>query len=761
MSLMARKSGHLSDIMSCPGEQRVNHQCHFVRSSTAKSPCARRSCLCSAPAPYDVETLSALPTTLSYRAARRPHTTPSCRGSSRRQECVDAPALMSATEVRHVSFATQFSSSPVQPGPPKRHRRSLIMPTAAILAADAMFGQKCDNGTVDISEFCDILPSLAANFAKSRRSSKIAGKQECQQLEGLPPHTTSASSETCRRNSKKRRTLRTPRVERFQKLEARATIKVAQKRHAEEQVIRKKQFQEMRASDVDVLTHTFTRLDNGSGQLSPENAVICLRALSLSGDNDEERDDVFEIITELALEQAPSSATIVGGRIHITATLTLYDFAVLVPKVRYRLSEIRITRMLKRLWSPDADKNGLLTPAQCGDLARSMGIDKRIFWAVAADMGEETIFNFEALQVILTKSREKANQVIREREQQIIDGAAVTKSVIQELQYDIITLHSIFIKYDDRGRGPRRHIEIIMMMMEFGLTFHQGLLDAVEEEGYNQIHLKTFLQIVCSVRQFMREVSKDDELKIFARYDWDRSGNLSVNEVSELLADVGLAPRNRLEQEELAFMIVSVDKDGSGCISFEEFQILCQRVSEKLKRMRYKAEVDVAVDLGFTESHLRDFRFAFDSLDTQGIGKVNPDKVHAAYSALCSPISRDTVDMALQKVVQTTEGGIDFVEFIGFMKHMRNTIHGTTLSTKQLASEVQHLDVGILRRVALQCFHLSESYATALTRDELLVLFCDYTQTSPNTDLHEKFGISTESELYTFARTHDALVNSG
>merc|ERR1719409_981530 len=95
---------------------------------------------------------------------------------------------------------------------------------------------------------------------------------------------------------------------------------------------------------------------------------------------------------------------------------------------------------------------------------------------------------------------------------------------------------------------------------------------------------------------------KEELLYTFERYDRDGSGELSIAELSGLLCTLGLVPHTRREQEELAHLIHVVDSDGSGLIDFGEFQVLCQRIKEKMNRLRYNQEIEETKKMGFSTS---------------------------------------------------------------------------------------------------------------------------------------------------------------
>merc|ERR1712176_222480 len=125
-----------------------------------------------------------------------------------------------------------------------------------------------------------------------------------------------------------------------------------------------------------------------------------------------------------------------------------------------------------------------------------------------------------------------------------------------------------------------------------------------------------FLLLLSAIRTYRQEKKRETTAAHFDKYDRDRNGKLSIEELSSLLCDVGCVPHSRKEQEELAQLIHLVDLDGNGFIDFSEFQVLSQRIEEKLKSMRYEEEIEHAMSIGFTETQLNELRWIFDSLDS-------------------------------------------------------------------------------------------------------------------------------------------------
>ncbi|KAJ4788662.1 Calcium-binding EF-hand family protein [Rhynchospora pubera] len=106
-----------------------------------------------------------------------------------------------------------------------------------------------------------------------------------------------------------------------------------------------------------------------------------------------------------------------------------------------------------------------------------------------------------------------------------------------------------------RALGSEAHPDEVQNMMNEMDTDHDGFVDFDEFVAF---HLNTHDQ-----------ASDEAELKeAFAMYDLDKNGVISAKELHQVLRRLG----ERCSVGDCAKMIRSVDVDGDGCVSFEEFK---------------------------------------------------------------------------------------------------------------------------------------------------------------------------------------------
>lgn len=542
---------------------------------------------------------------------------------------------------------------------------------------------------------------------------------------------------------------------RFKRIEAKR--KKAQK---------KRNFSQLPMKEQQALIEAFARFDiDNSGYLDHSEVIACLREFGLCGTTPAEKREILRICCEATVsheDDAPKQTTPATTAI---VAIDLLDLALtVVPRVRNALVELRGDELLKEFFKYDVDGSGKLSKAEMKELARGMGLDPRNLDATLVGASSDDEVDFETFQAMIVRGREQLQRVCRDREREVQKLAGLSEADFQDVREDLVGLHDVFLRYDKDRSGSLNKSELTFMLHECGLAPKNAQekidIDKIIEESAkdrnNELSFHEFLNIFRAVRTYRQERRRTILVERFHKYDRDGSNNLSSSEISLLLSDLGLVPANRKEQEQLAHLISSVDTDGSGSIDFNEFAELSQKIDEKLKSFRYEEEVECAMCLGFTEKQMRDYRWVFDSLDVDGSQKLDAAEVKNGLNIMNRKIASEVFDSIFAKLDSDGSGELDFLEFVSFMKMLRDGDGAafTSDDVQKLATKAKNLDTRVLRRV-LEYFRLAKHYINSLSHDDLVGLFCEFFKVQPNTNLHDALDVRTVADLYEAAQKRD------
>mmetsp|Transcript_120478 Transcript_120478/g.190947 ORF Transcript_120478/g.190947 Transcript_120478/m.190947 type:complete len:883 (+) Transcript_120478:87-2735(+) len=556
---------------------------------------------------------------------------------------------------------------------------------------------------------------------------------------------------------------------RFQRLESKRMEKAKLLKIRKRETQKKQAFSEMPESERQALIEAFARFDiDMSGYLDHGEVIACLREFGLCGTTPAEKREILRICCQATTSDedgSPREQATSPGKVAID----LFDLALtVVPLVRHALVELRGDELFKEFFKYDIDGSGTLSKAEMKELARGMGLDPRSLDLSLALTGSDDEVDFETFQDMIVLGREQLQRVCRDREREVQKIAGLSEAEFQDVREDLVGLHDVFLRYDKDRSGSLNKNELTFMLLECGLAPKNAqekaeidkIIEECDRDKNKELSFMEFLNIFRAVRSFRQDTRRAELVERFQKYDRDGSGNLSSNEISLLLSDLGLVPLNRKEQEQLANLISSVDIDGSGFIDFAEFAELSQRIDEKLKSFRYEEEVECAMCLGFSEKQMRDFRWVFDSLDTDGSQKLDAAEVKNGLSIMSKKIGNETFDTIFAKLDADGSGELDFLEFVHFMKMLRDG-DGPAFSSddvQKLTTKAKNLDTRVLRRV-LEYFRLAKHYIHSLSHEHLVGLFCEFFKVQPNTNLHDALDVRTIADLYEAAQKRDQAMH--
>eukprot|EP00927_Polykrikos_kofoidii_P025612 TRINITY_DN22982_c0_g1_i1.p1 TRINITY_DN22982_c0_g1~~TRINITY_DN22982_c0_g1_i1.p1 ORF type:complete len:868 (-),score=182.50 TRINITY_DN22982_c0_g1_i1:165-2768(-) len=579
----------------------------------------------------------------------------------------------------------------------------------------------------------------------------------------------------------RRTPFRNPLKERMKRLEDTTKKKLTLAKQMQEQDLQRRQLDTLPEAEALQMKEVFDRFDlNNSERLEGSEIVQALRELGLQGTTTAEKRDITKLWQEAAKEAAEDARkggskrpVIVSHQRDETFSIDFLTFALkVVPCVRQAMTQFRATETMRHFHSCDKDRKGKIPMASCLEVSRTMGMDQRI-------MEQEFLSRFsstdsctlEEFQGMVIRCREQLLRIVNKRERDLQDQMNIDEKTFQECRQDIVNLYDIFVRHaEEDGNLPRDRV--MPVLREFGLqpkSFEErealhSIFKPVEDEeeddlGCDTFSFMDFLELAQALRSYHMEKNAPEQLAMFERYDRDRSGQLSVPEISHLLVDVGCAPLRRKEQEELAQLIQIVDADGNGSIDFQEFQVLSQRIDEKLRSMRYGEEIEHAMTLGFTESQLRDLRWVFDSLDADGSEKLSAVEVRIGLGQMDMKVSQHSFESAFTMLDTDKNGELDFLEFLDFMQLMRDGEGLFSEDSQKLASRPKYLEASLLRRI-LENFRLTKSYLNSLSKDELVDTFCHLFELDPACNMCVELNITSVGELFKVARKRGALVKA-
>jgi len=369
---------------------------------------------------------------------------------------------------------------------------------------------------------------------------------------------------------------------------------------------------------------------------------------------------------------------------------------------------------------------------------------------------------FEEFRDAIVRSAETSERLQRDRERALGERTGLDDRTFRKFRMDLIWLYAIFSQYDTDGSGKLDQVEVMRALKEFGVKpkrFEdrmrmQTVIRQADLDRDGKHDFREFLGIVDLVREDDLNAKTEFHKLMFRKYDKNGDGSLSVREISLLLDSMNLTPRNRNEQEELATLINTADEDGSDRIEFNEFQVFCQRVEERLNRLRFEDELQQALAMEFTAAELRDMRWVFDSLDKDMSGNLDAAELCECFSLMGQNVKRDEFSVFFKDLDTDGDGELDFKEFLEFMRIMRDK-ESLFDDTKPFKKRPRQLDTHVLRRV-LENLRMAKSYITVLNHEELVEIFCSYFNISPTSSLQEKLGVHSTQDLYELSARWDS-----
>eukprot|EP00927_Polykrikos_kofoidii_P018998 TRINITY_DN18850_c0_g1_i1.p1 TRINITY_DN18850_c0_g1~~TRINITY_DN18850_c0_g1_i1.p1 ORF type:complete len:1126 (+),score=147.15 TRINITY_DN18850_c0_g1_i1:417-3380(+) len=362
--------------------------------------------------------------------------------------------------------------------------------------------------------------------------------------------------------------------------------------------------------------------------------------------------------------QQPREETPVAACAETTSKMNLWEFAMQVlPEARRAIAD-RFAEALRQLL---ADRNVVnpataeRTPKEWSVLAWRLGIDQHSFVRAAlgmskisvskrwcgsppslsmltaqalsnrADASSSHVRRKMSLQVaafIAARCKEGVERHRRAQEREVWKAEGLSNSMFFCMRDLLVALRDRFQLYYDPQTGKICSQAALSIMKEFGFIpteccrisrMHSiawprdDSWATTRAEGH--FSFASFLQFCNRCREYMKQSNAEDVMKCFHVHSKRGRGALTMAQASQVLGQLGLAPRSREEQLSIERFLLEGSMVGTTLICSESFLMVFVRIVEYYSRLAWEVWVDRSLDLGFSEEELHKFRCAFEEED--------------------------------------------------------------------------------------------------------------------------------------------------
>lgn len=219
-----------------------------------------------------------------------------------------------------------------------------------------------------------------------------------------------------------------------------------------------------------------------------------------------------------------------------------------------------------------------------------------------------------------------------------------------------------------------------------------------------------------------------------------------MQEAAKVLADMGLAPRTREEQACVKRLIADMDTDGSAQLEFAEFDLLYQRVSERLRIYSMNREDSVARRFGFSETDVSEMRWAFNEFDEDGSNALSMEEVRRVLRLLRVRVNAQRFRNVFNEVDKDQSGELEFSEFLTLMHMITRQESIFAKEPDVLPSSIEAFPEALVRQT-LSLFPLNREFVNGLNQLEGIRMICDYLNVEPTCNPIQIFEAKTWQEF--------------
>eukprot|EP00928_Gymnodinium_smaydae_P080069 TRINITY_DN6386_c0_g1_i2.p1 TRINITY_DN6386_c0_g1~~TRINITY_DN6386_c0_g1_i2.p1 ORF type:complete len:873 (-),score=232.31 TRINITY_DN6386_c0_g1_i2:139-2757(-) len=373
--------------------------------------------------------------------------------------------------------------------------------------------------------------------------------------------------------------------------------------------------------------------------------------------------------------------------------LEIEEFEQLVIMVMDMLRNVQRNELYELFLLHDFDGTGALNMQEVFvilgrlQLAPRTSDEKKIIQELitANDKDGSQEVDFKEFNALLIEVRERLTRWRRARSRAIAE--TLSPIIAEKFKGELCEFRDQFEYFDEDGNGRLDEQEIDRLVAEYGLgpsnkTERAEIKEIIANADQNkdkELGFVEFLNLVQALRLRVKNKSMADLQELFAKVDKDGSGSLSFAECSRLLEMMGLVPKTRAEQRQIGELLEEADEDGSGELEFSEFVLLYQRVTERLKAMAWKEQMEAAKELEISIENFMEYKSAFEMLDATESGELDQTAIRRMMDVLRIPISGDALNELFQEVDDDESGLVTFCEFLKLLSLVESHVgkHGS------------------------------------------------------------------------------------
>jgi len=437
--------------------------------------------------------------------------------------------------------------------------------------------------------------------------------------------------------------------------------------------LRHKSLEELPQGEREALELAFQGADSDdAGMLSGKQLKNALKGLGLVARNEVEKIEIGHIVNEVSI----------AGDVNFLG----FVFEA-VPRARQKLRELRSGALERRFRLYDADDSGQLSTEECAVIFEHLCVldldsanvrtmrrlfDEKVRKVRDPNTGQ---VSFEGFEILMTEVQEQVQRVMRDGEAQIEVKEGLEEADMKAHQGELISLYEAYRKVvrDDAGLSRQR---VRILLVDRCLQPHdehvQEKLDLTLDDiiassnSGGLLSFRDFLRVVRFMREMIVSGSHFELSQMFTRLDKARRGYLQQSSILSLISMLGIVPRNREDQAELRRLLAEVNANGSGEVSFPEFERLVLRVKERMRASQRHRIKKAVQELRMKDAELEILLDLFQTVDTDCVGFLSAEQLRKVLDMMQRPVSQEDLEATIARICPDTV--MDFEKFLRFVR---------------------------------------------------------------------------------------------